>query len=131
MPKIRIACVAACLLLLLAGCAKPNNDILPQAKLGPRLELGLRVKSVEEGYFSVPGQIEGRALLVTLVKPGTYAEMMGIKTADLIYKINGERVTGMSDSYAVMRKIKDTHFIYVELLREGKRMELTLQLREG
>ncbi len=122
--------MTACLFMLLAGCAK-NNDILPEAKLGPRFILGLKVKSVDEGYFSVPGQLKGRALLVTLVKPGTYAETMGIKPYDLIYKINGERVTGMADSYAVMRKIKDTHFVYVELLREGKRMELTLQLTEG
>ena len=131
MPKIRILCAAVCLLVLLGGCAKPNNDILPDAKLGPRLMLGLKVKSVEEGYFSIPGQFKGRALLVTQVKPGTYAQEMGIKTGDLIYKINGERVTGMTDSYAVMRKIKGTHFVFVELLREGKRLELTLQLREG
>ncbi len=128
MSKVKITCVTVCFLMLLASCAKPNNDILPNAKLRPRLELGLKVKSVEEGYFSIPGQLKGRALLVTLVKPGTYADSMGIKQDDLIYKINGERVTGMTDSYAVMRKIKNTNFIYVELLREGKQMKLTLQL---
>ncbi len=120
-------------MMLLAGCTSQKNIFTPDidSREVSRLELGVRVKSVSEDNFAIPDEIGGRSLLVIQVKPGSYAAAMGIKTDDLIYRINGKRVTGMADSYAVMRKIKDMRFVLVELLREGEVMKFSLNLKKG
>ena len=114
-----------------SGCIDRKNIINTDPRVVSRLELGLLVKSVAQDYFSLPGEIEGRALLVTKVKQDSYARAMGIQPDDLIYKINGQRVTGMADSYDVMHKVKDMPALQVELLRGGKKMTLSLDLKKG
>ncbi len=133
MHRIRNSCLAltCCLVLLFAGCIGRQTVIQTNTRSVSRLELGVTVKSVEKNSLSIPGEIKGRVLLVTKVKPGTYAQALGIQPDDLIYKINGQRVTGVVDSYAAMGKVKDMPYILVELYREGKIMELSLDLKKG
>ena len=122
------------LLFFLAGCgAKDDRSYLPTAKTEPRLELGVKVKSIETGslLLAVPGNYKGRALLVTKVKYGMLAEKMGIHRDDLIFKINDHRVTGMADSYEVMRNLIDASVLSVELLRGKEIMKLTVELNRS
>lgn len=78
-------------------------------------------------YFSVPG---GEGILVREVRPGTPAAKAGMKSGDVITKVNNERVRTLSDLREKLRDKREQKTINLTVLRRGTETSLNVELEQ-
>jgi len=67
-------------------------------------------------------------LRADLVTPGKPADLGGMKKGDIITAINGKPVSNIEDYMFRLSQLKRGDAITVEVLRDGKKIELLIQL---
>jgi serine protease Do len=93
--------------------------------LGPR-KLGLGYRPIEgqlAEYFKVPG---GKGLLVESVEPDGPADKAGVRAGDVLLQAGGRTLDDASDFRDVVREAEPGKPLALEVLRDGKRLELTV-----
>jgi len=92
--------------------AEDASEILAQLYLTP--------------YWS-GGRMEG--FLINGIKSGSIAKEMGIKTNDIIKKVNGETLDSPRKIFKLYRQLKHLPSVQVEVERSGKMVQLTYDLK--
>lgn len=93
--------------------------------VGPR-KLGLRYRPIEgqlAEYFKVPG---GAGILVESVEADGPAAKAGVRAGDVLLRAAGRALDDASDFRDVVREAEPGQPLALEVLRDGKRLELTL-----
>ena len=90
-----------------------------------QLELILN-ESVIEPYL-VDGMIEG--LMITDLDKIPMAETLGLKSGDVISRVNGHLLTGKQKAFQVFKKAKSQTTMDLELLRDGETKKMSFDLQ--
>jgi aminopeptidase YwaD len=97
---------------------------------GPKAEVNraMRMKGVTLGIMpDFAGNVKN-GLRADFVTPGKPAALGGMKKGDIITSINGKRVNNIQDYMFRMGQLKHGQTINVEILRNGKKEVLLIQL---
>lgn len=109
-------------------------DSLPQKlefrEAGPKEEPGrpMRGKGASLGIMPDFNGIEKNGLRADMVTPGKPAANGGMKNGDIITSINGKTITNIYDYMSKMGELKAGQIITVEIVRDGNKMTLLIQL---
>jgi aminopeptidase YwaD len=97
---------------------------------GPKVEQGrqLRKKSVTLGIMPDFAGIVKNGLRADEVDPGRPAALGGMKKGDIITSINGKNINNIYDYMSRMGRLKHGQSIIVEVLRDGTKINLLIQL---
>jgi aminopeptidase YwaD len=97
---------------------------------GPKVEQGrqLRRKSVTLGIMPDFAGIVKNGLRADEVDPGRPAALGGMKKGDIITSINGKNINNIYDYMSRMGQLKHGQSIVVEVLRDGTKINLLIQL---
>lgn len=112
--------------------AIPSEEAVPvieALKKGERVErgyLGVSISPVDSATAEAIGLEKNRGEIVQLVRKGDAADKSGIKTGDIITKINGLEVKPDQTLSFIVANIKPGTQIPVELLRKGSPQKLTV-----
>lgn len=68
--------------------------------------------------------------VIVIPQPGSPAERAGVKTNDIIVTIDGRQIKNVSEMRRELFKKKPGDNVQVEILRDGKRLRLTVPLTE-
>ena len=114
---------------VMEGCAN-NPERLKFKEAGPRIEVNraMRRKGVTLGIMpDFAGNVKN-GLRADFVTPGKPAALGGMKKGDIITSINGKTVNNIQDYMFRMGQLKHGETISVEVLRNGKKEVLLIQL---
>lgn len=110
------------------GFAIPINEV--KAKLDvlskPLLTLGVKVREIDKEMSKEYNLPEG--IYVVEVVPFSPAEKAGIKQGDTIVKFAGERVKTLEELNKIKNKMKSGDKVETEVIRDGKKINLTVVL---
>jgi hypothetical protein len=106
----------------------PDRQIFREA--GPKEDQGrpMRRKSVTLGIMPDFNGNEKSGLRADIVTPGKPAARGGMKNGDIITSINGKTISNIYDYMSRMGQLKNSQTITVEVLRDGNKMVLIIQL---
>lgn len=113
------------------GFAIPAEEALPvieSLRKGVRPErgyLGIGIQQVGPDMADALGIAKNRGEFVTRTVPGEAADKAGLKEGDIVLKVNGQDVTPDNTLSYIVANIKPGTRIPLEILREGKPMQLT------
>jgi hypothetical protein len=118
----------------LFGQAQPFGNLPPDAFGGasfggvPTDKLGILMR--EPGSFEAPAGVEaGTGLLVERVLPGTLADALGIRSGDVVVRLNGEPIGSAEDVRAVLSKLEPGTELTADVVeQDGSEQTLRYQL---
>jgi putative serine protease PepD len=112
------------------GFAISAAELLPEMQ---RLRDQANGQSRTSGYLGVQLQHRtdgGSGALVAEVFAGSGAETSGIKVGDVVVKIDGQPISGQAALIATIRDLAPGNHTAVELVRDGKPLNVTVVLGE-
>jgi aminopeptidase YwaD len=74
-------------------------------------------------------QFKGKGARIESVTPGSAADDAGFEDGDVIVEFGGKPVEAMSDLFRLLGGVKGGSELKVAVLRDGKRVELTVKMR--
>jgi len=95
---------------------------------GPR-RLGIAFQEIE-GQLARYFKLEGSGLLVTDVDEGSPAAKAGLRAGDVLLSFDGKKLEGGSDLRDASRQAEAGRPLLLEVLREGRKLQLTVTLVE-
>lgn len=98
------------------------------AKSWERLVKSESFHSHSGALLGVSGESQASGLKITKVHPGDPAAEAGLQEGDVLVTIGGRKVTGMQQLIELVGTFPPRREVELELLRDGKRMELTVRL---
>jgi S1-C subfamily serine protease len=107
-----------------------NSERLKFKEAGPKVEINrvMRRKGVTLGIMpDFAGNVKN-GLRADFVTPGKPAALGGMKKGDIITSINSKSVNNIQDYMFRMGQLKHGETINVEVLRNGKKLVLLIQL---
>jgi|WetSurMetagenome_2_1015567.scaffolds.fasta_scaffold00001_96 aminopeptidase YwaD len=106
----------------------PEKEIFMEA--GPMQSGGrpMRRKSVTLGIMPDFNGNEKNGLRADIVTPGKPGALGGMKNGDIITAINGKAISNIYDYMSRMGQLKTGQTITVEIMRDGNKMTLIIQL---
>lgn len=102
------------------------NDLLTYGEVLPEPELGVTVLQT-----GIPLKDGLTGLEVLYVNPGSAADRAGIREGDYILSAGGELTHSSQDLLRVRRYLYIGDTLTMELMRDGKRLEVTLELTDA
>jgi serine protease Do len=120
-PRLVLALANAALLSLAAGTASGQTDYrlrLMQPQVQPEAMIGVTTRD------AAPDNPEGA--VIASVEAGMPAAKAGLKQGDVIVEFDGERVRSSSQLTRLVRETPPDRAVKVAVLRDGKRLELTV-----
>jgi serine protease Do len=111
-----------------AELARPVIDSLRRGQRPQRGYLGVGLQPVEEGIAAALGIPKDRGEIVRTVQPNEPAARAGIRQGDVIVRVNGQEVNpDQTVSYMIANTPVGSR-VPVELIRQGRRMTVTVQV---
>ena len=98
----------------MVGAMFKANDLLSKIKIMPLAD-------------AAPNKLKG--FRVDNVPPGSIIEDAGIKTGDVIYSVQGQRLQSMQDALAMFNRIQNQSRIEVVLMRNDQPVTLKYEIR--
>ncbi len=101
-----------------------------QAHLKPVTFLGVEAKPVDAGLAAQLALEDGEGVLVGTVVEKSPAEKAGLKTYDVLVKLDGEAIKGPAELVKLIQSHKSGDQIKLVLMRGGKRQEVEITLSQ-
>ncbi|MCO5106658.1 MAG: Do family serine endopeptidase [Burkholderiaceae bacterium] len=92
--------------------------------------LGVTVQELNQGLAESFKLDSPRGALVSSVAPGSAAEKAGLRPGDVVLALDGQRVERSGDLAAMVGKSKPGDRVNLDVVRQGKREQLTAVLAE-
>lgn len=117
------------------GFAIPINmalELLPQLKKGKVIRgwLGIVIQEVTPELAEFFGLSSARGALITNIESGSPADKAGLKKEDIILEFDGKKIENMKDLPLIVAKTPVGEEVKVNILRDGKTMEMKLTVGE-
>ena len=118
------------------GFAIPSNmaaNIIEQIKSGKKVSrgwIGVTVQDLDEVTAKALGIKEAKGALIGSVMPNEPADKAGLKSGDIVVKIENTPITSASDLTKVIASYKPGSKIKVTAVRDGKEKQFTVTLGE-
>lgn len=96
-----------------------------------RAMLGVGIQTLEPDLASEIGVKLNSGVFVNRVTPGGAAELGGVLPKDVIATVNGRKVTTVPQIQELIGGKKVGETVNLEIIRKGKRKELSVRLKEG
>lgn len=128
MMKSRSSSLLLLAVLLLSACTGLRESSLLAPSRG-RPELGVRLRVIAPG--PLPARVVGdrpRVLLVVGVKPGRPAARAGVLNGDVLLSLDGQAVSGMANSVALMQHRRWGEEVVLTVLRDGQLQDIPVTL---
>ncbi len=93
-------------------------------------EIGIDLQDLTPGLVEALGLEEGLGVLVAAVKKGSPAEAAGIRHGDVIEAIDQKPISNSETFLAITRLFRENQLLTFRTLRDGKRRNLHLKIRE-
>ncbi|EPR42479.1 protease Do [Desulfovibrio sp. X2] len=116
------------------GFAVPSNmvkTVIEQLKTKGKVSrgwLGVTIQDVNPDAAKALGLPEAKGAMVANVLPGQPADKAGLKTADVITKVNGEDVADSAELLRHIAALKPGQTVHLTVWRKGKSLDLTAVL---
>jgi serine protease Do len=107
--------------------AKIKDQIVSTGKV-VHAKLGVTVQEVNQGFADSFGLPTPEGALVSNVERGSPADKAGLKSGDVIRKINGQKIIGSGDLPAVVGLATPGDKVQLEVWRQGKAVEVAATL---
>jgi serine protease Do len=111
-----------------AEIAAPIVETLRAGQEIQRGYLGVRLQPIDEDLAASLGLPKRRGELVQMVEETAPAAKAGLKSGDIVTKVNGKDVTAEQTVSYLVANLQPGTTVPVELLRDGKRMTLNVTL---
>ena len=108
-----------------ADAARPVIDALKGGASVKRGYLGISIAPVDEDVASALGLPKNRGEIVQSLVPGQGADKAGMKAGDIVTRINGREISPDQTLSFIVANTAPGQKIPVEVIREGKKMNLT------
>lgn len=121
--------LAALLLLGLSACAQFSERPL-KTEYNTRPEIGVRLRVMPS--TGLPKDVLGeqeQVLLVVRVSPERPAAQAGIQLGDVLVALDGQTISGMGDSVALMQNLQWGDEVIFTVLRDEELQEIPVLLR--
>lgn len=105
------------------------DELIQQGKV-KRPWLGVQIQPVTQDIASYLGYEGSEGAVVYGVVSGGSAQKAGIKQGDIVLSIDGNKIASPDDLIKTMQKKKVGSQVEVEVLREGKRIKISVQVAE-
>lgn len=92
---------------------------------------GLRLMPLNPQLGKYFEALDGKGLLVGMVKEGSPAEKAGFTAGDVILKVGDAKVETLREFRSEFAELEEGEKVNVEILRKGSRKSLTLQIEES
>lgn len=102
------------------------DGLVSNGRIEP-LWLGAIVQNIDQRTARAIGLADVGGAMVTMVEPGTPAEMAGIRPGDVITRINSTNLRDKRDYINTLRNQTAGEQISVDLIRDGKPVQLELK----
>lgn len=110
--------------------AKDVLDIMITEGYVPRSWLGVTLAELNKDLAAQLNVMPGRGVVVYEVYSNSPAQKAGLRAGDIILTIDGKEINTPGEAQSAIRKKKPGERCRFELLREGKRTEMQIQLAE-
>jgi hypothetical protein len=110
-------------------CSYKAQDVM--AKMQQKLMGGRNQKQVTPRQVVLGITLEDEKPVITSVAPGSAAEAAGLKSGDTITLLDARWVEKSSDIYEIASTLPAGDTVTVNVIREGKEVEVNLKLRKG
>jgi len=107
--------------------SKIKDQIVSTGKV-VHAKLGVTVQEVNQGFADSFGLPTPEGALVSNVERGSPADKAGLKSGDVIRKINGQKIIGSGDLPAVVGLATPGDKVQLEVWRQGKPVEVAATL---
>lgn len=109
--------------------AKPViDDLINNGYVKGRPVIGISGRAITEEYSKIYGWPTG--VMVIEVQPFSGAELGGLKSGDIIQKVNGEEVATVDDINEIRDEHKAGDQLTMDIVRNNEKMTLTITLGE-
>ncbi|MBA4079810.1 MAG: protease, partial [Erythrobacter sp.] len=111
--------------------AETAAPIVEKLRAGQEIQrgfLGVRLQPIDEDYAASLGLPKRRGELVQVVEDTSPAGKAGIKSGDVLTKVNGKDVTAEQTVSFLVANLQPGTVVPVEVLREGKRININVTL---
>lgn len=118
------------------GFATPANlaeRIIQQLKAGKKIQrgwLGITMQELDDNTTKALGLKESKGVLVAQVIPGDPADKGGVKTGDVILRVNGEAVENPNALLNRIANLRPGDKVQMSVWRQARMQELTVTLGE-
>lgn len=112
---------------LLSGCASVAR-ISEQGIVSASPSLGVRLRVVPADATAASQPLQTHFLHVVEVKEGQSAEAAGVLIGDILLELNGQTVTGMADSVAILQSTDWGDIVYASVLRGQQILKIPVLL---
>ncbi|RLB98347.1 MAG: hypothetical protein DRH34_13970 [Deltaproteobacteria bacterium] len=86
------------------------------------LKRQIRIKPITGG-----GKSDG--LLLYSIKPDSFFHTLGLKTGDIIRKVNGNPTRSIQDAVKIYQSLENPDKVKVSILRNGKNQEIVYRVK--
>ena len=90
--------------------------------------LGVSIENVSPDMAKAFGLSQGGGALVADVQSGSPAQKAGVKRGDIILKLNGQAVSGMSDLSLRVSEMSPGSIAHLQIFRNGHTMDINVKL---
>ena len=109
--------------------AKPIiEDLIKDGYVKGRPVIGISGRAITEDISKIYGYPTG--VMVMDIQPFSGAELGGLKTGDIIQKVNGEEVTTVDEINEIRDEHKAGDQLTMDIVRNNEKMTLTITLGE-
>lgn len=113
--------------------SKLASSIIDQLKSGQKVSrgwIGVTIQDLDEVTAKALGLKEAKGALIGSVMPNEPAAKAGLKSGDIVIKIENTAITSASDLTKVIASYKPNSKIRVTAIRDGKEKQFTVTLGE-
>ena len=110
---------------------KITDELKENGSIDRNFEIGMRIQTIDEGIAKYYNLKNVKGVIVTKVYPNTPAERADIEVGDIIYEVEGYKISNENSIFSVFHEFRAGQTISVKIIRDDKELTKTMKLVKG
>jgi len=106
------------------------TELKEKGKIDRDFDIGLRIQSIDERIANAYGLEESKGVIVTQVIPNTPAARAGIKSGDIIMKVDNYNINDEQTLVGVFQEFRTGQTITLKILRDNEELTKKMNLEK-